>query len=434
MTSQAERTSPPGPAEQSPVQDDRDAFAEIFDAHAQHIFDYCYSLLGERARAASATQVTLIAAHSLASRLTDAGRMRAFVLALARWECLSGGQGLPSAAEPDATSADGSDELDAALAFVDEDDEIGDPGTGELTLSDFEAASGLSLRGMLRALPRDQQEILDLVYRHEVSMADLAPLLGVAAASVPGRLAAARAKFAAAVSDAAPASALAGPPGPDVRAEQLSAVRLVSLPASVWRRTARVVMDPRFASYREAVSAHAEHLGPDGFPVQAAPIPSSRKLLMASALMAGLLLAPAAAGGAVYAAVSTLAHVVEHHHSTGVTPGGPSSGGSGSSAGGAHAAGGAKRAGSNAKGNLGAGLASLPAASRPRHHKSPSPVPTSRYSSPSSPWPSQTSTSPGSPSTSPSPSPSPSPSTSTSTSTSPSSSSTTSATPTDSDA
>jgi DNA-directed RNA polymerase specialized sigma24 family protein len=404
VTSQAERTSPPDPGQESRVEDDRDAFAEMYDAHAQHIFDYCYSLLGDRARAASATQVTLIAAHSLASRLADTSRMRAFVLALARWECLSGGQGLPRA--EGATSPDGSDDLAAALAFVDQDDDdIGDPGTGELTLLDFEASSGLSLRATLRALSREDQEILDLLYRHEVSVTDLAPLLGVSAASVPGMLAAAKAKFAAQARGAAPATAVAAADSPDVRAEHLSAVRLASLPASVWRRTARAVMDPRFRSYREAVSAHAEHLGPDGFPVQAAPLPSSRKLLMASALMAGLLLAPAAAGGVVYAAVSTLAHVVEHHHSTAVTPGGLSSGGSvtGGPADGPRSAGGARRAGSKGEGNPGAGLAALPRAStsRRRHHKaSPSSVPTSRYSSPSS-SPSQSSTSPGSPSPSP---------------------------------
>src|SRR5262249_28407601 len=210
--------------------------------------------------------------------------------------------------ESGATSPDGTAEFAAALAFVDEaDEDVVEADTGELTLSDFEAANGLSLRAMLSALPREDREILDLTYRHDISSSDLAALLGVQAADVPAMLVAARAKFPAQASETAEAAA-AGMTSLDVRPEQLSALRLVSLPPSVWRRTARVVMDPRFRSYREAVSAHAEHLGPDGFPVQAAATPSSRKLLMASALMAVLLLAPAVAGGAVYAAVSTLAH------------------------------------------------------------------------------------------------------------------------------
>jgi len=394
VTSQAERTSPPGPAvspgpaQSSRVADDRDAFAEMFDAHAQHVFDYCYSLLGDRSRAASATQVTLIAAHSLAGRLTDTGRMRAFVLALGRWECLSGEQGLDGAAELAAIGPSATEELAAALAFVDPSgDDEGDVSPGELTLSDFEAASGLSLRAMLDALPREDREILDLLYRHDVGMPELAPLLGVPTGSVPRMLAAAKAKFIAQASEK-PGPEGVGPASPDVQAEQLSAVRLLSVPASVWRRTARVVMDPRFSSYREAVSAHAEHLGPDGFPVQPTATPSGRKLVLASALMAGLLLAPAAAGGVGYAAFSAISHVVDHRHSVAVTPGGQTPAGAatggGSAAGHAHSAGGAKRGGSKTGSNQGGSLAPQPqqSASRPAHHKpSSSPSPTPRFSS-----------------------------------------------------
>jgi len=424
VTSQAERASPPGPAQPSREVDDRNAFAEMFDAHAQHLFDYCYSLLGDRARAVSATQVTLIAAHSIASRLKDTGRMRAFVLALGRWECLSAEQVPAGAAEAGAARPPGTEDLAAALAFVDQADEgPGDAETGELTLSDFEASSGLSLRATLAALPGEDREILDLHYRHDVSMADLGPLLGVQAGSVPRMLAAAKAKFAAQASETSRPAA-ADPASPDVRAEQLSSVRLLTLPASVWRRTARVVMDPRFSSYRDAVSAHAAHLGPDGFPVQPAATPSGRKLLLASALMAGLLLAPAAVGGVGYAAFSAISHVVDHHHSTAVTPGGPTAGGSGtagtSGAGLAGSAGGAKRTGSKGKGNQGTGLVPLPrdSGSGPTQHKpSSSPAPTSRYSSSTSPSPTKTATSPTSPTSSPpssspppsSPPPSPSP-------------------------
>jgi DNA-directed RNA polymerase specialized sigma24 family protein len=412
VTSQADPTSPPGPPQPPRVLDDRAAFAELFDAHAQHLFDYCYTLLGDRRRAANATQMTLIAAHSLAARLKDTRRMRAWVLALGRWECLGGGQGHAGPRQSDAASPDGIADLAAALAFVDETDDDVDAETGELTLSDIEAASRRSIRSILLALPREGREVLDLTYRHDVSVTDLAAVLGLSAASVPGMLAAARAKF----DTKAGQTAAAGPGSLDVRADQLSHLRLASLPASVWRRTARVVMDPRFRSYRMAVSAHAEHLGPDGFPVQAAAAPSGRKLLMASALMAGLLLAPAAAGGAVYAAFSTLAHAASHQHSVVVTPSGQGAGGlsTGGSAGNGRSQGGAKRSGSKAKANRAGGAPSnrpLPSTSRPVHHKpSASPKPTSRYSSPSSPWPSQSPTSPGSPTPTPTSSPSPSPS------------------------
>jgi DNA-directed RNA polymerase specialized sigma24 family protein len=361
----------------------------MFDAHAQHLFDYCCSLLSDRERAASATQVTLIAAHSLSGRLKDSGRMRAFVLALGRSECLSGEQSPAGAAEPAAIGQPGTEDLAAALAFVDQaGDDVGDADPGELTLSDFETSNGLSLRAILDALPREDREILDLLYRHEVGMPELAPLLGVPAANVPRKLAAAKAKFTARASET-PGPDEAVPASPDVRAEQLSAVRLLSLPASVWRRTARVVMDPRFSSYREAVSTHAEHLGPDGFPVQPTATPSGRKLVLASALMAGLLLAPAAAGGVGYAAFTAVSHVVDHQHSTAVTPGGLTPGGSATAGtsghGHSHSAAGAKRSGSKTRSNP-AAVAPQPqgSTSRPPHHK-PSPSPTPRYTSSSTP-------------------------------------------------
>ena len=321
VASEAERRSPPAPSQQSRRLDDCGAFAEMFEAHAHHVFDYCHSLLDDRARATSATQVTLLAAHSLAGQLKDAGRMRAFVLALGRRECLGGGQGPVGA---DATRpGGGSDNFAAALTFVDEaDDEASDAGAGEPADPDGEASAGAFLRATLQAtlqaLSGEEREILDLLYRHDVSTTDLAPLLGVPATRVPGMIAAAKSKFAALESETLRPAA-PGQASPDPRAEQLSALPLVNLPDSVRRRTARLVMDPGFSSYREAACGRAEHLGPDGFPVQSPAAPSSRKLLMASALMAGLLLAPAAAGGAVYAAVSNPAHVAVHHHSSAVT-------------------------------------------------------------------------------------------------------------------
>jgi DNA-directed RNA polymerase specialized sigma24 family protein len=412
VTSQDDSALPPGLPRPSRAQDDRDAFAELFDAHAQHLFDYCYALLGERGRAASITQVTLIAAHSLAGRLTDTSRMRAWVLALGRWECLSGGQNQLGRRRSGSARRTGAADLAAALAFVDEADTgIVDGDTGELTLSDFEAASGLSLRAMLIALPRDDREVLDLLYRHDVSMADLPAVLGQPAASVPGLLAAARTKFAA-QSGALTGLAGADSDGPDALAEQLAAVRLATMPPSIWRRAARVVLDSRFRSYRDAISAHAEHLGSDGFPAQSEGLPSGRKLLIASAVMAGLLLAPAATGGVVYAAFSTLAHAAAHPPSSLSTPSGSGSGSatSGSSGSGSGSSqGGAKR--SNHKGHSPSSVLPAPheSASHSAHPKrSPTPAPTSRYSSPSSPSPSQTPTSP-SPTPTPSPSPTPSP-------------------------
>lgn len=408
-------TGPQGPA----APDERDAFAELFDAHAQHLFDYCYTLLGERARAASATQVTLIAAHSLADRLQDPDRMRAWVLALGRWECLSGAQ--RQARRSHTAEPDEPDDLAAALAFVDGTADGPVTETGELTLSDFETVTGRPRRAMLLALPRDDREILDLAYRHDVSDADVAAIIGLPASSVPAMLATARAKFGKEMK-AAMSRAGADWPGQVAAADELAALPLARLPSSVWRRTARVIIDPRFRSYREAVSSHAEHLGPDGFPVQAEAGPTGRKLLMASALMAGLLLAPATAGGVVYAAFATATHASSHQPSGSVTPsaaqpGTSATGGNSSTTAGGHSSAKSKQPGSVAGGDP-AGGSSVGRPSPSHRPKKPtaSPQPTSRLSSPASPWPSGSPTT-GSPSpttspTSPTPTPTTSPSSS----------------------
>jgi DNA-directed RNA polymerase specialized sigma24 family protein len=397
--------------DQRPEKDSRGAFAEMFDQHARHLFDYCCGLLGDRARAACATQITLIAAHSLAGRLQDPSRMRAWLLALGRWECLTGNQGGRGAGGSTLPSSGATGELAEALAFVDTaDEDVAEEDATELIL----AGDGSWVRAALDALPRADREILDLVYRHAVSLAELPAVLPISASGAPGVLAAARAKFEKAVPAAGNAASADDPPDAMTTspAYRLAAIPLASLPASVWRRTARVVMDPKFRSYREAVSAHAEHLGPDGFPVQAdvAQPPSGRKLLLASAVMAGLLLAPAAAGAAAYAALTGPPPASAPGHRPAVAPGVSVSGsapGSSPAQLSGHAKKSGRRSGSKAAHKpSGGGPGPQPGTSAPgspRHSASPSP--TSKFSPPASPKPSPS----HSPSSSPSPS-SPTPS------------------------
>jgi DNA-directed RNA polymerase specialized sigma24 family protein len=437
VTSQAERIASLSPVDQRPEIGGRDAFAEMFDQHARHLFDYCCGLLGDRARAASATQVTLIAGHSLAGRLQDPSRMRAWLLALGRWECLTGNQ--PGSRAGESTLPSGpAGELAEALAFVDTaDDDVAEEPPAELRWSDGDAVGDSSARAALDALPRGDREVLDLVYRHAVSIADLPAVLAIPASGAPGVLAAARAKFEKAVAAAGHGASADDPTGAGAHradaaaaddsadfsahwadaatahrvtspAYRLAAVPLASLPASVWRRTARVVMDPKFRSYREAVSAHAEHLGPDGFPVQAeiAQPPSGRRLLMASALMAGLLLAPPAAGAAGYVALSGTPPAAAPGHRPAVAPGISVSGrpaGSGPAQSSSHTRqSGSKRLGSKTAHKPPGGGAPRPRTSSPgtwRHSASPSP--TSKFSPPtpsSSPSQSPSSSPTGSPS------------------------------------
>src|SRR5215469_16834634 len=183
------------PVDQRPEIGGRDAFAEMFDQHARHLFDYCCGLLGDRARAASATQIALIAGHSLAGRLQDPGRMRAWLLALGRWECLTGNQ-RGSRAGGSTLPSGPTGEFAEALAFVDTaDNDVAEEASGDHRRSGGDAADGRWVRAALDALPRGDREILDLVYRHAVSPADLPAVLAISASGAPAMLAAARAKF-----------------------------------------------------------------------------------------------------------------------------------------------------------------------------------------------------------------------------------------------
>ena len=78
-----------GSGAEQPAVIDRSAFAGMFDDHAAHLYDYCLSLLGDEAEAASAARVTLIAAYKLGGRMTEPGRLRAWMFASGRRECLS---------------------------------------------------------------------------------------------------------------------------------------------------------------------------------------------------------------------------------------------------------------------------------------------------------------------------------------------------------
>src|SRR5215469_15712237 len=62
-------------------------FKAAFEAHTAHLHDYCRSLLGDSVAAADAAQATLVIAFSLLDRLQDTGRVRAWLLALARRQC-----------------------------------------------------------------------------------------------------------------------------------------------------------------------------------------------------------------------------------------------------------------------------------------------------------------------------------------------------------
>jgi DNA-directed RNA polymerase specialized sigma24 family protein len=219
VSAPSEPASPASPDPEPSVHRDADAYAEIFDAHAAHLFDYCNRLLGDEAEAASATELALTTAQSL---LQDGERLRAWLFALARRECLNvnpaGADGLGYAAPTEL----GEDLRDA-----------------DTTVPDLGRTASRVVRQVLPpfgALADQDREVLDLVYRHGIRPEDLPAILGVSADHALELLTAAEAEFS---RSANPATAGEG----DASVEQIAELPLAALPASVWRHTVGAVPD-----------------------------------------------------------------------------------------------------------------------------------------------------------------------------------------------
>jgi DNA-directed RNA polymerase specialized sigma24 family protein len=383
-------------------------FAALFETHAAHLFDYCHSLLADRQDAANATQATLVTAYALTDRLQDASRLRAWLFSLARRECLSKHPIRATMPKPardaapervDPAPAPGLAGTDFATA------DSGEPDTEELRLVQIGAAA-VALAG----LPAAEREVLDLVYRHYVSPAELPAVLAMPADAAEALLAAAAIGFEATGLESAEESSGPAPATP-VRA--VSLIPLVPLPPSIRRRTASVVLDPGLASYRDSLGASAGEFEPDGFPLPEQPAPPPRKrLVLSSALLAALLLAPAAVGATAFSIFGT-PHVISHAITAilGQSPATPSNSASSSAGPTPHLPNSAIIPPKRATGGI---LPVLPPVPKPHPSRKPHPSPTATSKNPTtspSPWPSPSNTSPsGSPSSSPSTSPSSSPS------------------------
>ncbi len=294
-----------GSGTEQPAVIDRSAFARMFDDHAAHLHDYCLSLLGDESEAAAAARVTLIAAYKLGGRMTEPGRLRAWMFALGRRECLSAS---PTRREPWVAA----DRRQRARELNDGD---GAPGSvaeaetrefariepAEPIRTGFEAEI---LRVVRLARPQpsrpsrpdDYHEALDLVQRHAIDPAQLPAILDIAAEEAQNLLAAAP-----------------GPIQPDSRDQPEP---LVGLPAALWRDTASVVFDPEQAWLCDTIAADVGRLWADGFPADPAEVmpPSPKRMAVTSVGLAAALLAPAALGAGLYAAFAASPHSVTRSH------------------------------------------------------------------------------------------------------------------------
>jgi DNA-directed RNA polymerase specialized sigma24 family protein len=142
---------------------DPGALAALYDSYAESIYRYAWALLESSDTAQVALRDTLIAAEAHVHALSDPDRLRYWLYALARGECLR----RRSALQPE----DGGETVPGGP-------EVPEPSDGDLRLVAVNAVA---------ALPEGEREILDLLTRHAVPEAELAGVLGITPAQA-GRL------------------------------------------------------------------------------------------------------------------------------------------------------------------------------------------------------------------------------------------------------
>jgi RNA polymerase sigma factor (sigma-70 family) len=128
---------------------DPSGLAEAWDKYASALYTYCLSLLGGPAEAADAVQDTFVIAASELAGLGDRRRLRPWLYAVARNECLRRTGGA------------------AALSF---DVLIFEAGRGEL---------GALLRAAFGGLGADEQDLIRLRWQQGLDVAEIATILGL---------------------------------------------------------------------------------------------------------------------------------------------------------------------------------------------------------------------------------------------------------------
>ncbi|MFC5751085.1 RNA polymerase sigma factor [Actinomadura rugatobispora] len=135
------------------------ALTEVYDTYAPFLFDYCHGLLRDRVEAAGALRNTLIMAREHVGRLSQPERLRGWLYALARKECMRRRESPNRHTGQEAPEADDGD-------------------LTEEQLSRREERRALA-HSALAALSGRQREAIDLAARHELDATDLAGLFGI---------------------------------------------------------------------------------------------------------------------------------------------------------------------------------------------------------------------------------------------------------------
>ncbi|MGP3958353.1 RNA polymerase sigma factor [Nonomuraea sp. 3N208] len=272
--------------------------AALYDAYAEDVYRYCWSLLLSADSAQVALRDTLIAAEAHARALTDPDRLHTWLYALARVECLR----RRAAAPPGAAEA---------LA---EAPSLDDPADADLRVMAWNAVQGL---------PVADREILELSIRHGQTDPELAQVLGVPVRQVEEAMAAARDHLRDAITAeilarkgpydcprrAAILSGFSGELTPGMRdrlvkhlsecdicaphcGRQVSATKVfellprTALPDALRIRVMSSFVDPELLPYRRYVARRTGSLDAAGFPLPAAKTVRRWPQALASALAA----------------------------------------------------------------------------------------------------------------------------------------------------
>lgn len=135
-----------------------DGLAAAYDRYAAQLYSYCRTLLREPADAADAVQDTFVIAASRLSALRDPARLRAWLYAVVRNECLRRLRGREAP-------------LDEALEMTDESAEVS-------TDAEQEELRAL-VRAGLHGLNPTEQEVLELQLRQGLDVGEVADVLDV---------------------------------------------------------------------------------------------------------------------------------------------------------------------------------------------------------------------------------------------------------------
>ncbi|MFC6881560.1 MULTISPECIES: RNA polymerase sigma factor [Actinomadura] len=136
------------------------ALTEVYDTYAPFLYDYCHGLLRDRVEAAGALRNCLISAREHVARLGEPERLRGWLYAVARKECMR--------------------RRDSPNRHTGQEAPEADDGLSAEQLARREERRLLA-HSALAALNGRQREAIDLAVRHELDAVDLSGIFGVPA-------------------------------------------------------------------------------------------------------------------------------------------------------------------------------------------------------------------------------------------------------------